>query len=98
MGRRHGFETIVAIVPLFEDYDTYRWLADHRDITRLAEQHGFVALDLLPAFRDGSGNDFRKLQGRCNREHPDEAGHRLIAEELGKLIGTRVLGRERPKP
>jgi lysophospholipase L1-like esterase len=98
MGRRHGFETIVAIVPLFEEYDTYRWLADHQAITRLAEQHGFVALDLLAAFRDGSGNDFRKLQGRCNREHPDEAGHRLIAEALGKLIGTRFLGRESPKP
>jgi lysophospholipase L1-like esterase len=82
----HRFDTLVAVFPLFQSFDAYPRAAEHAAVARKTEARGFHFLDLLPAFRAASGGDPRALQGRCNREHPDERGHAVAAEAIEKYL------------
>jgi lysophospholipase L1-like esterase len=87
LGAAHGFDVVVATFPLFrERFDAYSRLDEHAAVAAKAEARGLHHLDLLPPFRDASGGDPRALQGRCNREHPDERGHRVAAEAIERYL------------
>lgn len=79
LARKHGFQPLVVVFPFFEPYDRYRWHGTHRRVAELAAQYDIPVLDLLEPFLAASGGDLKQLQGRCNREHPDETGHDAAA-------------------
>lgn len=85
---QHGFKPVIVVFPLFEPVATYRWRAQHAHVAQLAARHGFPELDLLDSFVAESGGDLRRLQGRCNREHPDELGHRVAARAIETYLAT----------
>jgi lysophospholipase L1-like esterase len=86
LGALHRFETLVATFPLFQSFDAYPREAEHAAVAAKSSARGFHHLDLLPAFRAASAGDPRVLQGRCNREHPDERGHQVAAEAIERYL------------
>lgn len=88
----HDFQTLIVVFPLFEKMERYRWLPLHQRVAATAHRFQMPVLDLLGPFNERTGGDLRKLQGRCNREHPDERGHRAAAEIIEQyLLENRVL-------
>ena len=102
LGNDHGFNTVVVLFPLFEDYEQARKASDgifdlhelRHEARMNAEKSGFSVLDLYGPFMqyapvDGSGN--WPLRGRCTGSHPDENGHKFAAEEIAKYLNTNRL-------
>lgn len=86
LSQQYRFRTLIAVFPFFETWSDYPESRMHREVRRKARRRHFLHLDLLHAFQESSPWDCRQLQGRCNREHPDEAGHRLAASAIGEFI------------
>lgn len=95
LAREHRFRPAVVIFPLFESVATYRWHRHHARAAQLAARFGMPVLDLLEPFTAASEGDLRRLQGRCNREHPDETGHRVAAEAIERFLADNGLLRMR---
>jgi lysophospholipase L1-like esterase len=87
----HGFATVVATFPAFESWAPYAREAEHAAVAQKAQDAGFASVDLLPAFRAESGGKFEVLQGRCNREHPDEYGHAVAARAIEAFLVEQQL-------
>jgi lysophospholipase L1-like esterase len=86
LGREHGFQPVIVVFPLFEPIATYRWHGAHQRAAALAAKYGIPVLDLLEPFREASQDELSRLQGRCNREHPDESGHRVAARAIERFL------------
>ncbi len=86
MAREHDFQPVVVVFPLFESIDTYRWHPSHQRAATLASKYGIPVLDLFRPFQEASGGNLKLLQGRCNREHPDEAGHKVAALAIEEYL------------
>ncbi len=86
LGKEHGFQPIVVVFPLFEPLDTYRWHKSHQRVAALANRYGMQVIDLLEPFKEASHGNLRLMQGRCNREHPDERGHEAAAIAIEKHL------------
>jgi lysophospholipase L1-like esterase len=92
MAQKEGFQPVIVVFPLFEPIEAYRWYGSHQRVAALARQFGFPALDLIGPFSEATDGDLRKLQGRCNREHPDEKGHAAAAVAIENFLkGTGLL-------
>jgi F0F1-type ATP synthase membrane subunit c/vacuolar-type H+-ATPase subunit K len=76
---------LAVIFPLFDGFGSYRHTDVHQGINTKAKSTGFGVLDLLASYQRHSlaGTD---LQGVCNREHPNETGHKVAAEEIFRVI------------
>jgi hypothetical protein len=92
MADEQRFGVLVVIFPLFDGFKNYKWSKDHEAASQKAQSNNFEILDLLPSFKKVSGDDPKKFQGRCNREHPDEVGHLLAAVEIEKEVRAKFLG------
>jgi lysophospholipase L1-like esterase len=86
LSQQYRFKTLIAVFPFFETWSDYPESKMHKEVGRKARRNHFFHLDLLHAFRESSPSDCRQLQGRCNREHPDEGGHRVAASAIGEFI------------
>ncbi len=91
LAREHGFQPVIVVFPLFEPAATYRWGQFHRNVAQVAARFNFPLLDLFGPFSAATGGDLRALQGRCNREHPDERGHRAAAQAIQQFLEARGL-------
>ena len=80
LARRHHFEVVVVIWPLVTDYARYAFTPVHGWVKEQAEKHGFVTVDLLPAF---SRIPYRNLQLSAeDNVHPNSLGHQLAVDTL----------------
>lgn len=86
LSSENGFQPVVVVFPLFEPIDSYRWHKSHQRAAALAAKYGIPVLDLLDPFLEISNRNLKQLQGRCNREHPDEAGHQAAAISIEKYL------------
>ena len=86
LGQEHGFQPIIVVFPLFEPLETYRWHRSHARVAALAKRYGIQVIDLLDPFTEASQGNLKRLQGRCNREHPDEVGHEAAAVAIEKYL------------
>jgi lysophospholipase L1-like esterase len=86
LAREHDFQPVVVVFPLFEPIASYRWHDAHRRAARLAAKNSLPILDLLGPFAEASQGDLSRLQGRCNREHPDETGHEVAARAIERYL------------
>jgi lysophospholipase L1-like esterase len=94
MAKQYKFRVLVVIFPLFNSGSEYEWMAEHQGVKEKAEKYGFDIIDLLPEYKQFSkaaGFGFQDFQGRCNREHPDEKGHRVAAEAIQKYLEENSL-------
>jgi lysophospholipase L1-like esterase len=81
-----GVPVILATLPAFApfpDWATYRWTDLHEQVLDAARERGLDAFDLLPAFRSNGGNP-KTLS--VDSEHPNAAGHEIIARALAAEI------------
>jgi lysophospholipase L1-like esterase len=65
-------------------------------LCEFARQHGIACLDLLSAFRkDPDDNKFFRIYGgSVDWNHPNRAGHRIIGEELAKVLKSFARSKE----
>jgi lysophospholipase L1-like esterase len=89
LGERHGFAVAVAVFPrLVNDFRRYPFADQHRFVEAIAERHGFVFVDLLPAFaacRRATGDSLK-----LDHFHPSAAGHRCAAEAVAAVLVERL--------
>jgi lysophospholipase L1-like esterase len=85
----HGFRVAVAVFPrLVRNFRRYPFADEHRYVARIAEEHGFHFIDLLPAFtacRQATGDSLK-----LDHFHPSAAGHRCAAEAVGEALLAQV--------
>jgi len=80
MGRDHGFEVVITIVPYLSEqdhaaaYDLAYAIVEHE-----AERNGFEVVGIQREFRD-AGLD--RVANPDSKLHPNRLGHRIIAEAL----------------
>ncbi len=86
LAREKGFQPVVVVFPLFEAFDTYRWFGSHQRVAALCRKFQLPELDLIGPFKEATGGELKQLQGRCNREHPDEKGHAVAAVAIEKFL------------
>lgn len=95
----HDFAVAVAVFPrLVRSFARYPFADQHRYVEDLAARHGFLYVDLLPAFaacRKATGESLK-----LDHFHPSAAGHRCAAEAIGRALadGTVPLGAGLPRP
>ncbi len=87
LGKRHGFEVLVAVFPRFaKDFHKYSLGKEHTYARDLATRNQFHHLDLIEPFqacRDASPEPIE-----VDNFHPNARGHRCAAEALaGKILG-----------
>lgn len=86
--RQAGFPVLLAILPVLPDADSragaewqqrYRFADVARQVAAEGEKNGFLSLDLYPALATRPAGELRVSDADF---HPNELGHRLIAEAL----------------
>lgn len=82
--------TLPAFAP-FPSWDAYRWSDVHAQVLDAAREHGLVPFDLVPAFR-AAGRAPKSTS--VDSEHPNGAGHEIIARALAAEI-RRVVAERR---
>lgn len=84
LASERGFAVVVVIVPFLDDGghpEAYRLAYDI--VAHEASRVGLSLLDLVEAFRAGGFERLRQVRGaRIDPLHPNERGHRLIAQRL----------------
>lgn len=87
----HGFRVAVAVFPrLPNSFRGYRWLDHHQFVESLSRRHGFLHVDLLPAFaacRRQTGDSLK-----LDHFHPSPAGHRCAAEAVARAVVEELPG------
>lgn len=85
LAERHGFRVAVAVFPrLVNDFRRYPFADEHRFVEAIAERHGFLYVDLLPAFaacRQATGHSLK-----LDHFHPSPEGHRCAAEAVTRAM------------
>ena len=89
LGERHGFEVAVAVFPrLVKDFRRYRFADEHRYVEAIAAEHGFLYVDLLPAFAACRRETGQSL--KLDHFHPSAEGHRCAAEAVAAALAERL--------
>ena len=75
----HGVRLLVAVVPMVTQLRHYPLEGLHRLITEHCDRHGIEWVDLLAKF---AGQEASELWVHPTDQHPNDVGHRLIAEGI----------------
>lgn len=86
--REHGFEVAVLLVPYLEASEVHR-LA-YRIVEHEARKHGFDWISLEREFEAYGSGELRFAHRPDDATHPNEEGHRVIAEKLHGYIAARA--------
>jgi lysophospholipase L1-like esterase len=81
--RQRGIPLLVALVPIFEDFDASPTRDLHVRIDEFLDSEGIARVDLLPVFEQ-SGEKAGDIS--LDFWHPDARGHELIAEALSPRL------------
>jgi hypothetical protein len=81
LNRQQSIATVLAILPWLTDLepDLYPFHKAHRAVRQAGEQQGFEVIDLFDVF---SGQRSEELWVHPIDHHPNEVGHRLIANAV----------------
>lgn len=92
---RMEIPVLVVIFPwaLHERWEDYPYAALHDQVARTAEEHGFQALDLLPAFQAHAPFE---VEFSAQDPHPTALGHAVAAREAARVVGA-LLGELAPR-
>jgi lysophospholipase L1-like esterase len=84
-----------AFPRLVNDFRRYRFADEHRYVEAIAAEHGFLFVDLLPAFvtcREETGDSLK-----LDHFHPSAEGHRCAAEAVAAALVERGPVSARPR-
>jgi D-alanyl-lipoteichoic acid acyltransferase DltB (MBOAT superfamily) len=82
--RKRGVVPVLVFLPQLQGGD---WEVETPEILRTAQNAGFILLDISDVYR---GHDPTTLRLAEWDEHPNAAGHRVIAERLHNAVRTRA--------
>lgn len=93
LARQRGFEVLVVAFPDLRSIEArepeYPFEPEHRQTARLAREHGFLYLDLLPAMRACKESQPDQLLS-FDRFHPRPLGYRCAADAIGELVMREI--------
>lgn len=84
-GRQHGIRLFLAMTPDVHNLAHYEFGFVHKLMKTIAEENGYVFVDLLPAFGTLSPEQVWAMPGD---PHPNALGHELMAKALLPVLGT----------
>jgi len=87
MARRHGFEALVVVFPVFEDLDRYPLRGVHERVLAAARAASLPALDLLASYERSEREGERSLA--VNSLHPNALGHEIAARAIADELTAR---------
>lgn len=91
LARRHGIATVLVIFPVIPaapaTWEEYDYADLHAQVGALGEEHGFLVLDLLPAFAAHPPGAFGV---REHNRHFNARGHALTAHAIYALLAERL--------
>jgi lysophospholipase L1-like esterase len=84
----NNFKVVITIFPHlhYQRKGKYTIADRHEAVKKIAENYGFLVIDLLPIFLQHSDNNLRQLAGRCSSMHLDENGHNFSAEIVAEFF------------
>lgn len=91
VGATSGAEILVAIFPIFHDFETYGWTDLHHQVAQAAQERGFHVIDLLDAYRGLDAGTLLVVEG--DHIHPNPRGHQIAADAIERYIRANLLGR-----
>ena len=86
----HGFEVVVATLPLVTAFDDPVCGAIYDQVGDLVRRRGFTFVRVVDAFQGEDPRDFLKPGQSMDNVHPNAAGHARIADVLFKVLRTRM--------
>lgn len=86
LASEHDLEVIVAILPFLRDSSSYEIV--YRMVEHMASQHSFESVKLAPRLAHAGLESLQS--GNGDAIHPNERGHRLIAEALEPVLARRL--------
>lgn len=78
--RAANAQPLVLILPAIQDWERYPFTAIHEKVAGYCAEQGIAVADLLEAFR-AAPTPWKELRVGPNDEHPNAAGHEIIARE-----------------
>ena len=90
LGRTHGFEAMVAVMPVVEEFDDAACVEIYDAVMTTAAATGLEGIRVPDAFVGTPAKDFRKPEAPGDLAHPNVAGHTLIAKVLSERIRAHL--------
>ena len=90
LGQLHGFESMVAVMPVVEEFDDPTCADLYDQVMATAAAAGLEGIRVPDAFIGDPAEDYRKPEAPGDLSHPNVAGHTLIAETLAAVIKARL--------
>jgi len=87
LARRHEFEALVVVFPVFQDLDRYPLRHVHERVVGAARAVRLPVLDLLATYEDSAGEDGRPFA--INALHPNALGHEIAAAAIADELAAR---------
>jgi hypothetical protein len=82
---------VLFVHPILYNIGNYPFEDIHQQVIRLADEHGYITEDLLPAFE---GYDGRELWVHGSDPHPNEIAHKLSGEYAAKKLIEHIACKE----
>jgi hypothetical protein len=82
-GRKHGIRLYLAMTPDVHNLARYEFGFIHQLLKTIAEENGYVFVDLLPAFGSLTPEQVWAMPGD---PHPNALGHELMAKALFPVL------------
>lgn len=88
--RQHGFRTLVAVLPVLEDFADPLCQRIYDQVARTARESGHESVRVVDAFRGEPFTRYAKPGQRMDLCHPNAAGHRRIADALNVAVRRAI--------
>lgn len=88
--REHHFGTLVAVLPILEDFEDPLCNRIYDQVARVAREAGHEAIRVVDAFEGEDFQQFAKPGERLDLCHPNAAGHQRIADALAVALRRAI--------
>lgn len=87
---KHGFDVLVAVLPVLERFDDPVCAGQYDQVVRVANESGLDAIRVPDAFVGQSVESFAKPNAVNDLAHPNSRGHALIASTIAAALRTKL--------
>ncbi len=93
----HGFQTLVAVLPIVERFDHPHCTAIYDQVVNTAQAAGLPAIRVADAFAGMEAIEIQKPEQKHDLAHPNPLGHRIIGDAIADAVRP-LLTRPTPTP